>query len=95
MKYSIIVNTCDSYSDCWDPFFKLFSVFWKDCKGKIFLNTEYKDYSFPGLDIIPTKVCEKRNFPKDKRNALVLMSERCYNRRQIRILSCICKRITS
>ena len=67
MKYSIVVNTCDSYSDCWEPFFKLFSVFWKDCKGEIFLNTEYKDYSFPGLDIIPTKVCEKRNFPKDKR----------------------------
>lgn len=64
MKYSIIVNTCDSYSDCWEPFFKLFSVFWKDCKGKIFLNTEYKDYSFPGLDITPTKVCEKRNFPR-------------------------------
>lgn len=67
MKYSIVVNTCDSYSDCWEPFFKLFSEFWKDCKGKIFLNTEYKDYSFPDLDITPTKVCEKRKFPKEKR----------------------------
>lgn len=67
MDYSIIVNTCDSYSDCWEPFFRLFSEFWKDCRGKIYLNTEYKDFSCPWLDVTATKVCEKNNFPKDER----------------------------
>lgn len=56
--YSILVNTCDKFEDCWDPFFKLFSKYWPDYKGKIYLNTEYKDYSFKGLNIIALKVCE-------------------------------------
>lgn len=67
MNYSIIVNTCDSYDDCWEPFFKLFTVFWPEYKGKIYLNTEYKDYSYPGLDIIATKVCERREWQRGKR----------------------------
>jgi hypothetical protein len=67
MTYSILVNTCDNFEDCWDPFFKLLSKYWPDCKGKIYLNTEYKDYSYPGLDIMPVKGCERNNFPRDKR----------------------------
>ena len=57
MKYSVLVNTCDKFEDCWNPFFKLFSLYWQDYKGKIYLNTEYKDYSFLDLDIIPVKGC--------------------------------------
>ena len=57
MKYSVLVNTCDKFEDCWNPFFKLFCMYWQDYKGKIYLNTEYKDYSFPGLDIISVKGC--------------------------------------
>ncbi|MDP3679574.1 MAG: hypothetical protein Q8R22_01920 [Flavobacterium sp.] len=57
-KYSILVNTCDNFEDCWIPFFKLFTIYWPDFEGKIYLNTEYKDFSYPGLDIVCTKVCE-------------------------------------
>ncbi|MCA0932652.1 hypothetical protein LCM02_09330 [Lutimonas saemankumensis] len=53
--FSILVNTCDSYEDCWDPFFTLFKYFWPEYHGKIYLNTEKKDYSFNDLDIIPVK----------------------------------------
>lgn len=56
MKYSVLVNTCDKFEDCWNPFFQLFSLYWQDYKGTIYLNTE-KDYSFDGLDIIPVKGC--------------------------------------
>lgn len=55
MDYSVLVNTCDKFEDCWNPFFRLFSLYWRDYKGKIYLNTEYKDYSYPGLDVIPVK----------------------------------------
>jgi hypothetical protein len=65
--YSILVNTCDKFEDCWNPFFKLFSIYWPDYKGKIFLNTEYKDYSYPGLDIIAVKGCSRHNIPKNVR----------------------------
>lgn len=57
--YSIFVNTCDKFEDCWEPFFKLFAIYWPDYKGKIYLNTEYKTYQYPGLDIVSIKNCEK------------------------------------
>ena len=66
-NFSILINTCDKFEDCWDPFFKLFKNFWPDFHGKIYLNTEYKDYSYPGLDIIAVKGCERNGFPKNKR----------------------------
>jgi hypothetical protein len=55
-QYSILVNTCDKFEDCWDPFFKLFKFYWPDYTGTIYLNTEYKDYSFEGLTIVSLKV---------------------------------------
>lgn len=61
-SYSILINTCDKFEDCWDPFFKLWSIYWPDCKAKVFLNTEYKDYSYTGLNIIPLKCCERKQF---------------------------------
>lgn len=57
LKYSILVNTCDKFQDCWDPFFKLWKTYWPDCNGTIYLNTEFKDYSYPGVNIIPVKGC--------------------------------------
>lgn len=56
--YSIFVNTCDKFEDCWYPFFRLFSIYWPDYKGKIYLNTEYKSFEYPGLDIVSIKNCE-------------------------------------
>lgn len=66
-EYSILINTCDKFEDCWDPFFKLFSIYWPDFRGTIYLNTEYKDYSYDGLEIIALKVCEKHKIPKSQR----------------------------
>lgn len=62
MKYSILVNTCDKFEDCWNPFFKLMSFYWPDCKGKIYLNTEFKDYSYPSINIISIKGCIGRKY---------------------------------
>lgn len=67
MKYAILINTCDKFEDCWDPFFKLMKKYWPDCQGRIYLNTEYKDYSYPGLDIVAVKGCERNGFPRDQR----------------------------
>ncbi len=57
MNYSILINTCDKFDDCWNPFFKLWELYWPDCTGKVYLNTEYKDYSYSGLQITPVKGC--------------------------------------
>jgi len=57
-RYTILANSTDSFEDCWYPFFKLFSKFWPDCKQKIILNTETKNFSYPGLDIACSKLSE-------------------------------------
>lgn len=57
-ELTIFVNTSDNFEDCWDPFFKLFKSYWPSCPYPIVLNTETKDYSYPGLDINCSKVAE-------------------------------------
>ena len=51
-KFSILVNTTDSFDDCWEPFFKLFKLYWPNYDGKIYLNTENKTFSYKDLRII-------------------------------------------
>jgi hypothetical protein len=41
---SIVVSSCDNFSDAWDPFFKLFFKYWPDCPFKIYLIAEKKKY---------------------------------------------------
>ncbi len=53
---TIFVNTSDNFDDCWEPFFKLFSLYWPDCPYPIVLNTETKDYRYQSLDIVCSKV---------------------------------------
>ena len=93
MKYSVLVNTCDKFEDCWNPFFQLFCMYWQDYKGKIYLNTEYKDYSFPDLDIIPVKGCVGKKLKEVTPpgvNALNGLWTQF-----LTILYCICKKIIS
>jgi hypothetical protein len=65
--YTLFVNSCDSFEDCWNPFFKLMVRYWPDFDGQIMLNTEYKNYSFGRLDIRASQVCDKHYFPRSKR----------------------------
>jgi hypothetical protein len=54
-NYSILINTTDTFEDCWFPFFTLFKKYWPEYTGKIYLNTETKSYSHEGLNIISIK----------------------------------------
>lgn len=62
-NYSVFVNSCDSFEDCWFPFFTLYKKYWGENLTPIFLNTENKDFSFDGLNIYTTKV---QNFNSKK-----------------------------
>lgn len=55
-NYSILINTCDKFEDCWEPYFKLHARYWPDCQGKLYLNTEIKDFSYPNLEFVSLKV---------------------------------------
>ncbi|MDP9041994.1 MAG: hypothetical protein M3N30_08425 [Bacteroidota bacterium] len=57
--YSVFVNTTDKFEDCWLPFFRLFTIYWPDFKGTIYLNTEYKEFQYEGLNIVSVRNCER------------------------------------
>jgi hypothetical protein len=54
--FTVLVNSTDSYDDCWAPFATLFAKFWPHCRQRIVLNTETKDFRWPGLDLIASRV---------------------------------------
>ncbi len=41
---SIIVSSCDAYSDAWHPFFTLFFRYWVDCPFQVYLISGKKGY---------------------------------------------------
>ena len=54
--YTVLINSCDSFEDCWPAFFRLFAKYWPSCDARLLLNTERKDWSFEGAVIECTKV---------------------------------------
>ena len=58
----MLVNSTDSYEDCWAPFFTLFAKFWPSCAFPILLNTEAKELSWPGLSLRASRVA--RGLPR-------------------------------
>ena len=53
---SILVNSCDEFDDCWEPFFTLLKRYWPQCDANIYLNTEIKTWSCEGINLTCTKV---------------------------------------
>lgn len=41
---TLLIGSCDSYSDLWDPFFELLNRFWPDLNYEIVLSTESSKY---------------------------------------------------
>ena len=52
---SVIYNTCDRYESLWNGFFTQFKKYWNSYSGDVFFNTETKDFSFEGINIIQVK----------------------------------------
>lgn len=68
---TILVNSCDAYSDTWYPFFKLLKRYWPDREFPIFLNTESKKFEYDNLNInvinLPDKLQNKKHVTWGKR----------------------------
>lgn len=58
--FAIFYHTCDKYSDLWEHFCYFFKKYWPDYNGKIYINSEEKDFDYSGLNIVNLKVgnCE-------------------------------------
>lgn len=51
---SLLVLSCDKYSDLWLDFFKLRDKYWSDCDFDWYLVTESADFSYDGVNVIHT-----------------------------------------
>lgn len=69
-RLTILVNSCDSYEDLWNPFFTLYKKYWPEKDVKLLLNTESKHFSFDGLQIECIH-CGQKQYGARIRNALL------------------------
>ena len=58
---TLIVCSCDDYSDVWYPYFEIFRQNWKSFPYEILLNTETKSYSHEGLNIRCLQLYKDKN----------------------------------
>jgi hypothetical protein len=56
INLTVVVNSSDGYSDCWDPFFTLLKRYWPELACPIVLNTESKAYKHDGLNVRASQV---------------------------------------
>lgn len=69
-KLTILLSSCDAYEDLWVPFFTLLKKYWDPANIQILLNTESKEFSFPGLDIQCVHCPGETRYGKRMLNAL-------------------------
>lgn len=51
-RMSVLVLTCDAYSDLWNDFFTLKERYWPDCPFQTYLVTESKPYEREGVTVM-------------------------------------------
>jgi hypothetical protein len=56
---TVLVNSTDTFDDCWPPFFRLFKQYWPSCPCQLVLNTETREYSDTELQLSCSKVQAK------------------------------------
>ena len=59
----ILVSSSDAYADIWPAFFHILRREWPEYRGRIVLNTDTRDFSFDGLDIVCTRACRDGRRP--------------------------------
>ncbi|MBR1706866.1 MAG: hypothetical protein IJ721_08810 [Bacteroidales bacterium] len=64
---AVYISTCDGYSDCWNPFFRLFERYWPDFSGTLYLSTEYKEYAYGNLPVVSQRLCWSHGVPTSER----------------------------
>ena len=69
-RYTIFIDSIDSYSDIWPVFFDMFYRYWPDFEGTIFLNTETKTYKHDKFDIVCTEIGKFNDYGKRFRAGL-------------------------
>ncbi|HBM45764.1 MAG: hypothetical protein UT05_C0002G0078 [Parcubacteria group bacterium GW2011_GWF2_38_76] len=65
---SVVVSSCDAFSDVWEAFFTLFFKYWPDCPFPIYLISETKKY--PDNRVTTLNIGEDKKWATNIKNAL-------------------------
>jgi hypothetical protein len=49
---SVLVPSCDAYSDLWTPFFTLFWRYWNDCPFPVYLGSNEREFQHPRVTVL-------------------------------------------
>jgi hypothetical protein len=71
VKTSVIISSCDLYSDCWAPMIHSFRLHWPDCPFPIYFISNFSELDEPGITFI--KVGEHKGFGSNMKKALELI----------------------
>lgn len=71
MKTSIVISSCDLYSDCWLPMIFSFKKFWPQCPYPIYIISNFESIDEEGINFI--KVGEHKGFGSNMKKALKLI----------------------
>lgn len=84
---SVLIFSCDAYSDIWYPFFTLFFRYW-DCPYPVYVASETKICSFPGVETIlsggPWTARMREALEKIDSDLVICMCEDMFFRRSVR-----------
>jgi hypothetical protein len=53
---TVLVNSTDTFNDCWPAFFQLFKQYWPSCPCPVLLNTETREYTDTELQLMCSRV---------------------------------------
>ena len=65
---AVLVSSCDSYADIWQPFFQFFFKYWPDCPYPLYLMSNYKIYE--DERVITLNVNKKTTWSDELQSAL-------------------------
>jgi len=49
---SFLISSCDSFSDCWKPYYHGLHKYWPDCPYNVLIVTNFKDSGDPSVKAI-------------------------------------------
>src|ERR1035437_8007453 len=67
---AVFVSSCDSYSDAWEPFFKLFFKYWSDCPFPIYLISTKKKFDDARVNMVNFPDLKETDWAERIKNSL-------------------------
>ena len=71
-KAAIVVNSCDAFNDCWNPFIHSMTKYWNDCPWQVYIISNNNTIECPkGFSFL--QVGEDKKFASNLKKAISML----------------------